>query len=143
MAHPVHIETDGPTILHPVSILDGPHRPGDNARDVRKRPGVAAAAAPLTDAIVRHRKVLWCILIGVYAFAFNGQWRVGKDSALYRGLAHSLASGRGYTFGEFGPPGLSRPAGDACGAGKIFSLAAWPGIIVMHLMAHRLPDFHL
>ncbi len=92
--------------------------------------------APLTDAIARHRKVFWCILIGVYAFAFNGQWRIGKDSALYRGLAHSLASGRGYTFGEFGSrqvyPGLPVLL---AGLEKCFSLAAWPGIVVMHLMA--------
>ena len=32
-------------------------------------------------------------------------------------------------------PGLSRPAADARGLEKCFGLAAWPGIIVMHLIA--------
>jgi len=92
--------------------------------------------APLVDTIVRHRNVLWGILIGIYALAFTGQWRVGRDSALYRGLAHALASGRGYTFGEFGSrqvyPGLPVLL---AGLEKVFSLAAWPGILVMHAMA--------
>src|SRR5688572_18892030 len=92
--------------------------------------------APLTDGIVKHRNTLWAILIGIYAFAFTGQWRIGRDSALYRGLAHSLASGEGYTFGEFGSrqiyPGL--PVLLAA-AEKIFGLDAWPGIVLMHLAA--------
>src|SRR5689334_14835956 len=56
---------------------------------------------PLTEHIVRNRRVYWIILAVVYLFAFNGQWRVGQDSALYRGLGHSLASGQGYTFSAF------------------------------------------
>lgn len=29
---------------------------------------------------------------------FNGQWRIGLDSSIYRGIAENLAAGRGYTF---------------------------------------------
>src|SRR5437764_8307580 len=56
---------------------------------------------PLTRGIVKNRHILWITLAVFYLLAFNGTWRVGRDSALYRGLGHSLASGKGYTFGEF------------------------------------------
>jgi len=56
---------------------------------------------PLTEKIVRHRRIFWIILAVFYFLAFNGQWRVGRDSALYRGLGHSLATGQGYTFSAF------------------------------------------
>jgi hypothetical protein len=92
--------------------------------------------SPLTDAIVRHRNTLWAILIVIYAFAFNGQWRVGRDSALYRGLAHSLASGQGYSFGIFGSAQIL-PGFPVLLAAleKVFGLSAWPGIILVQLTA--------
>ena len=42
----------------------------------------------------------WCFgLIGLlYAAGFNGQWRVGSDSAIYMSVGHSLAEGAGYTY---------------------------------------------
>src|SRR5687767_1304232 len=100
-------------------------------------PALQTLRAPLTDAIVRRRNVLWAILIGIYAFAYSGEWRVGRDSAVYRGLAHALASGQGYSFGEFGRQqvyqGLPRLLS---WIEMIFGVdAAWPGIILMHLMA--------
>src|SRR5690242_5638871 len=64
----------------------------------------------ISDAIARHRKLLF-ILIGVlYVLGFNGKWRLGLDSANYRGLALNIAHGNGYTFGDWAPrqvyPGL-------------------------------------
>src|SRR4051812_31867742 len=37
----------------------------------------------------------------LFAISFNGKWRLGLDSANYRGLADSIASGRGYVFGDW------------------------------------------
>jgi hypothetical protein len=59
------------------------------------------APKPLTDAIFRRRKVLYAVVIVLFLLAFNGQWKVGRDSALFRGLARSLAAGQGYQFTAF------------------------------------------
>jgi hypothetical protein len=64
----------------------------------------------VTDAIARHRNLFFILIALLYALSFNGKWRIGLDSADYRGLALSIASGRGYTFGDWAPkqiyPGL-------------------------------------
>jgi hypothetical protein len=92
--------------------------------------------SPLTEWIVSHRRHLYVGLFIFYLFAFNGQWRVGRDSALYRGLGHSLATGKGYTFGEFGSrqiyPGLPLLL---AGLEKVFGSTAWPAIVMMHLLS--------
>jgi hypothetical protein len=91
---------------------------------------------PLTEAIVRHRRLFWIILAVVYLFAFNGQWRVGRDSALYRGLGHSLATGKGYTFSAFSSrqilPGYPVVL---AGLEKAFGRSDLPPILLMQLMA--------
>jgi hypothetical protein len=56
---------------------------------------------PITELIARFRFILFGILILLYAISFNGQWRPGQDSAIYRGLAANLAEGKGYVFGEW------------------------------------------
>lgn len=50
----------------------------------------------------RHRMRLWALIALVYAAGFNGQWRIGPDSAIHVTLARSLAEGIGYTH----PTGL-------------------------------------
>ena len=63
-----------------------------------------------TDLIVRHRRWLFAFSVLLYVVSFNGRWRVGLDSATYRGLARSIARGGGYQFTDFGShhayPGL-------------------------------------
>ena len=62
-------------------------------------PDERAVSSGITAAFAAHKK--WVIL-GIallYLAAFNGQWRVGLDSAIYRGVGDSLAAGHGYTFG--------------------------------------------
>ncbi len=49
-------------------------------------------------AIVRMRYIIFSLVLLVNLAAFNGQWRVGRDSALYRSVAENLASGAGYSF---------------------------------------------
>lgn len=55
----------------------------------------------ITDAIARHRKWLFLLVALLYVAGFNGKWRLGLDSANYRGLALSVASGHGYVFGNW------------------------------------------
>ncbi|WP_428936768.1 hypothetical protein [Fontivita pretiosa] len=55
----------------------------------------------VTDAIVRHRKVLYAYVAFLLIISFNGRWRVGLDSSHYRGLAANIAAGRGYVFGSW------------------------------------------
>jgi hypothetical protein len=57
----------------------------------------------ITQLIARCSKFLWLYVALLYLISFNGQWRIGLDSANYRGLAHGLATGRGYSFGEWAP----------------------------------------
>lgn len=57
----------------------------------------------ITELIERHATALFVVIGLLYLVCFNGQWRIGLDSANYRGLADGLASGRGYTFGEWAP----------------------------------------
>jgi 4-amino-4-deoxy-L-arabinose transferase-like glycosyltransferase len=53
---------------------------------------------PLLRGLARYRVAIFIFVGLFYILAFNGQWRVGRDSALYRGVGHSLATGQGYTF---------------------------------------------
>ena len=64
----------------------------------------------VTDGIIRHRKLAIAGSLIPIIISFNGRWRMGLDSSIYRGLARSIADGHGYRFGEFGThqiyPGL-------------------------------------
>src|SRR3954465_15210945 len=64
----------------------------------------------ITDTLLKHRKLLMGLAMIPLIISFNGRWRMGLDSSIYRGLARSLATGNGYHFGEFGThqvyPGL-------------------------------------
>jgi hypothetical protein len=46
----------------------------------------------------RHRWLLWTVMVGFYLAAFNGQWRIQPDAALYLSLGRNLASSKGYTY---------------------------------------------
>src|SRR5690349_14351486 len=46
----------------------------------------------------RHRVKLFIILAGIYLLAFNGQWRLEPDSALYLTLGRNVANGEGFTY---------------------------------------------
>lgn len=47
--------------------------------------------------IVRFRGLIFLFLALLLLAGFNGQWRVGRDSSLYRDVARNLANGQGYT----------------------------------------------
>ncbi len=50
----------------------------------------------------RRRGWLWLVIAVLYAVGFNGQWRIGPDSAIHVSIAKSLAQGDGFTH----PTGL-------------------------------------
>jgi 4-amino-4-deoxy-L-arabinose transferase-like glycosyltransferase len=64
--------------------------------------------------------------------AFNGQWRPGPDSALYRGLARDLAERGTYTVNGLPEP-MAYPG--LPWLLTLFGEAAWPVIVAMNLCA--------
>jgi 4-amino-4-deoxy-L-arabinose transferase-like glycosyltransferase len=49
----------------------------------------------------RCARITALVLAVVYAASISPHWRLGRDSAMFLGLARSLAEGDGYTFGGF------------------------------------------
>jgi hypothetical protein len=45
-----------------------------------------------------HRRAILFLVPALYLLAFNGQWRLDADSALYLTIGRNLAEGRGYTY---------------------------------------------
>ena len=52
----------------------------------------------LFDLIPRLRWVYFVLVAAFMLLSFNGQWRVGRDSAAYRGLGHRLVTTGKYVF---------------------------------------------
>ncbi len=104
-------------------------------------PSLAAPAgySPVQALIVRHRYLLFAIVAIFFLISFNGQWRVGRDSALYRGLGHSIATGQGYTFnGERHDLALPGYPVMLAGMERLFGSNVFhpvPQLVVMVLMA--------
>ena len=46
----------------------------------------------------RHRRALWISVLVFYLLAFNGQWRIQSDAALYLSIGRNLAEGKGFTY---------------------------------------------
>ena len=64
----------------------------------------------------RHRWLLWMTVLVFYLAAFNGQWRIQPDAALYLSIGRNLAHGSGYTYlGQ--PERLAHPG--------------WPAVIAL------------
>src|SRR4051812_27369411 len=63
-------------------------------------PSLMTSAGPnrLLDLIPRLRWAFFALTVGFMLLSFNGQWRVGRDSAAYRGLGHQLATTGKYLF---------------------------------------------
>lgn len=63
---------------------------------------IATTTTDLLAWFDRQRMRLWALIAVLYAAGFNGQWRIGPDSAIHVTLARNLAEGTGYTH----PTGL-------------------------------------
>ncbi len=46
----------------------------------------------------RHRVWIWATVLLFYLAAFNGQWRMQSDAALYLSIGRNLAQGHGFTY---------------------------------------------
>ncbi len=89
------------------------------------------------DTVLRARPLMISLWIVIQLASFNGMWRVGHDSALYRSVGHSLAIGHGYAIsGEAHDhvyPGLPYLL---AGLERVFGAEiAWPGVLAMLLSA--------
>ena len=91
---------------------------------------------PVAGVYLRYRRLLFIIAVGYLLIGFNGQWIHERDTSMYRGLGHTLATGQGYTFGEFASsviyPGLPLIL---AGLEITFGETALPAIILMNLVA--------
>ena len=91
---------------------------------------------PIAQSYLCHRRLLFIIAVGYLLMGFNGQWIHERDTSMYRGLGHTLATGQGYTFGEFASsviyPGLPLIL---AGLEITFGETALPAIILMNLVA--------
>lgn len=55
----------------------------------------------VTRLIVRFRHWFFAFTALLLLVSYNGQWRIGLDSSIYRGLAANLAAGNGFVFGKW------------------------------------------
>ncbi|MBA3272969.1 MAG: hypothetical protein H0T11_03735, partial [Chthoniobacterales bacterium] len=102
---------------------------------------VAAEIDPLpSNRVTRfldHARWYLISMVAVFfVLCFNGQWKIGRDSALYRGLAHNVAIGKGYVWGDLAG-GLIYPGYPLLLAGieKFFGRGDLAPLVVMNLMA--------
>lgn len=62
-------------------------------------PDEQAVETLFTQRLVRQRYIYWFFLALLLVMPFNGRWRMGLDSAIYRGVADNIAAGNGYKLG--------------------------------------------
>ena len=90
------------TVTAPPSVPPAgpsPHdAPPPSARPAGTVDAALAVETPFTRWLVRWRAWFFVGLALLIVLNFNGKWRVGLDSAIYRGVADNLAAGHGYTF---------------------------------------------
>src|SRR5215813_11806876 len=55
----------------------------------------------VTDFIARYRYWFLGFVAFLLVISFNGRWRLGLDTAEYRGLALGIAHGEGYHFNDW------------------------------------------
>lgn len=106
-----------------------------------KLPQAAPRRAPepvvpwIANGLIKRRKLAILASLIPIIVSFNGRWRMGLDSSIYRGLARSIASGKGYHFGDFGThqvyPGLPMLL---AGIARIFGEHVFRPIVPLLLM---------
>ncbi|MEM8873237.1 MAG: hypothetical protein AAGD32_03165 [Planctomycetota bacterium] len=113
-----------------------PTEPRDN--DTPTDPGAAerTPGSDFTDWLPRHMIVATLVLLPIWLAAFNGQWRIGSDTALYRVVARSIVETGTYRHGMLPEthvfPGLPM---SLAGVQSIFGEADLPPVLLINLMA--------
>jgi hypothetical protein len=82
--------------LGPSPAIDGRATTSFVASSIPSDPPATLAA--FTDRILRHRLALYVVLAITGLAAFNGQWRAGRDSAAFRGIARNLVRHHTYEY---------------------------------------------
>ncbi len=97
----------------------------------------------LARQIVRFRWVYFAVIAIFIGLSYSGEWRIGRDSAAYRGLAHHLATTGKYVFREKGIHSAISDQQDTRYPGfpyllaiveKVAGPAAWPGLMFMTIL---------
>ncbi len=121
--------------------ISGPLRTSEDVRNSEarmsepQRTSEDAISLGWLDALTRHRKIAFAILFAVYVASFNGLWRIGVDSALYRGLARSIARGDGYVFaGEHHTHAFAGLPTLLAGLQRLFGDSPVPALIMVWVM---------
>lgn len=96
---------DAPTTADPAAVAAA------GSATQRTPGGPGAANTPVTESatpldfpggllafVDAHRRKLFVGVVALYLVAFNGQWRLDADSALYLTIGRNLAEGHGYTY---------------------------------------------
>lgn len=111
--------------------------------------GAASGTTPTGEnqilALIPRWRWIYFALIGLLMLlAFNGQWRIGRDSAAYRGLGHQLATTGHYIFRDkhslssYSDQQDTRYPGMPlvlAGVEKVFGTRDWPAVLVVTLCA--------
>ncbi len=92
---------------------------------------------PFTRWLVKYRYAFFALVAVIVVLPFNGQWRIGLDTSLYRGVADNLIDGKGYTFAGLPQkqiyPGLPFLL---AGMQKLTGIRdVWPVLVVMNACA--------
>lgn len=111
--------------------------------------GAASGTTPvpenkLLELIPRCRWIYFALVGLLILLAFNGKWRVGRDSAAYRGLGHQLATTGDYIFrgkhqiASYSDQQDTRYPGMPlllAGIEKIFGRGDWAAVLIVTLSA--------
>jgi Dolichyl-phosphate-mannose-protein mannosyltransferase len=86
--------------------------------------------------IERYSRCCLIFAIAIIVLSFNGIWRVGRDSALYRGLGESIAAGQGFMFaGEINHHAYPGLPWLLAGIHRLAGPTDWPPILLMSICA--------
>jgi hypothetical protein len=116
----------------------------------------AAADLPVLRLAMRLRWIYFILIAILLVAGYNGQWRIGRDSALHRSVAQSISAGEGYKYrGErethiyqglprllagvdaiFGPQDPLRPA---AAQAVMLGMALLTLLVVYHMLRVRYP----
>jgi hypothetical protein len=95
---------------------------------------ITAYSTPFTRWLVRWRFLFFGLIGLLIILPFNGQWRLGLDSSIYRGVAENIAAGHGYVFAGR-PQTLVYPGLPYLLAGFEY---LWPGSVIAPLIFNNI-----
>lgn len=133
-------EIIGAALLPRRTLLEAPPLHASPVAQVPQRAPELSASGQWTPTwaplLLQWRWRLAALWVLMHILAFNGQWRIGSDSAIFRSVAHSLATGEGYAI--LGEPQRQVYPGlpfMLAGLEQLFGPVVWPPVLLMLLMS--------